>query len=62
MKLKSFNVSKSEIAELFAKHRDLLPILLNPEKTAEERLTEFSIAYLRKTGHLKTKGETNGTS
>ena len=62
MKLKSFNVSKSEIAELFAKHRDLLPILLNPEKTAEERLTEFSIAYLKKTGHLKNRGGSNGTS
>lgn len=46
-------VSQAEIAILLSKHKDLLPILYNDKKTAEERLTEFCKAYLAKIGELK---------
>jgi len=46
-------VSQAEMAMLLAKHKDLLPILQDDSKSAEERLTEFCIAYLTKIGVIK---------
>lgn len=43
-------ISQAELAMLLAKHKDLLPILQDDKKSAEERLTAFCIAYLTKIG------------
>lgn len=51
--IKKPKVSQAELAILLAKHKDLMPILQNDKKSAEERLTEFCIAYLTKLGIMK---------
>ncbi|CAB4194614.1 hypothetical protein UFOVP1264_69 [uncultured Caudovirales phage] len=50
---KKFNVSNQELTDLMTKHKDLLPILINPFKPAETRLKDFCLAYLRKIGELE---------
>jgi len=51
--IKKPKVSQAELAILLAKHKDLMPILQNDKKSAEDRLTEFCIAYLTKIGVMK---------
>lgn len=55
-RMKVFNkpaVPRAELAILLAKHKDLMPILQDDKKSAEDRLTEFCIAYLTKIGVIK---------
>jgi hypothetical protein len=51
--IKKAAIPKAELAILLAKHKDLMPILQNDKKSAEDRLTEFCVAYLTKIGVIK---------